>query len=494
MGVALVQVASAPSGGTLTLPNPATLGNLLVVVIGHKIGGGASAGPTSTHGTWQLARFDEHASGNETIEIWYCWNIASTSQTITVPSVLMNSFVQEYSGITSAFNPFDRTISQEGSGNTVSTGTTITTASPHEVWVAGMLFSNATRVFSAPTNGFVIQNQLAVNNTSASLDRIVTTVGTASTSATVSGGAGRWVGAVATFRGFNLQSAIGTSGATSGHTALARHRESAASTVVAAVSVVGTVTRIRRAQAVAFGSSAVSGTAVRVTDAASVSSAVSTVTGTVRRIRRIASVVAATSTVTVNALRVNPAASSVSAVSAVTGTALRTKKATSAVACVSAVQVNPHVTRNVLSVVACVSGHVADAEVVTSKLVLLYIENNTVEESGGAGITLVGTFPVGTPFKVYIGLTGTSADPEAYSGVPGQGYTIYSKRSDRVTVYTPNLPPGTYRVHIESAEDGATLIIGVIVRPKLFRSSVFALRNVLPNFWKVGPRQLGGEA
>lgn len=113
-----------------------------------------------------------------------------------------------------------------------------------------------------------------------------------------------------------------------------------------------------------------------------------------------------------------------------------------------------------------------------------------VHGDGGYPLDLFGEFLVGVPLTVHVGLVGSTNDPLCYSGIPGQGYTIYATSAQRIRAYTPQLIPGLYNVTVSTGVQSATLSQAVRVHPPEVRLGTLALRQVLPPFWKTGPRNL----
>jgi hypothetical protein len=123
-------------------------------------------------------------------------------------------------------------------------------------------------------------------------------------------------------------------------------------------------------------------------------------------------------------------------------------------------------------------------------LILTSASPAEVEDRAGIEMTLLGTFPVGIETHIYVGVLGTNQDPPAYPGIPGQGYTFYPTRADRLKIYLPRLTLGVQIVTALSLDGNDTLTNAFTVRPRQFRTSVFSLKSILPSRWKLGPRNL----
>lgn len=203
MTIAFVQskTGSANNFNSLaaTFDIASTAGNLLVAVIG------VSSDVTLTPPAgWSLAKTEVN-----TVEgsIYYRENAPSaTTITFSIATSPTSStiIIAEYSGIATA-SPLDVTGSNTGSSASPSTGSAGPTNLQNELLIGG-LSSNpngGTNTFSSPTNSFTLRAQiqeLGDNlNSIALLDRIVSSVDTYSTGATLSQTA-VWCGVIATFK------------------------------------------------------------------------------------------------------------------------------------------------------------------------------------------------------------------------------------------------------------------------------------------------------
>lgn len=393
MAIALVQQALTTTT-TITLPGAPVPGNALIAVLTHR-SGSTSVGPTSTHGTWQLAVARTYPGNVETVEVWRVQNLAGTATTITIPaSANRVAHAFEYSGLADILALTDQTAFN--SGNTVpalDSGTTPTTTKAQELWLAGFIFQNGGRTYSTPTNGFSIIATGDNGQSNAVLSKHVAATGAANAGVSISGGAGRWVGVIAT---------------------LVAYQDVTLDTTIPAASNVAASVRCQ------WGLSGL--------------------------IEGVGDVV-------------------------------------------------PTLTPKVglRSTIDAFSDVIGDMEITTAALVVASVSPVEVEGVGGGEVTLYGTFPVGVPLAVHVGPLGIDADPLAYSGVPGQGYTCYAAQPTFLRIYLPLLSPGVYSFHVESPTTSSTLHFALTIRPKQFRSSVYALRSILPPKWKVGPRGLEEE-
>ena len=212
MAITLVQSAQGSDGSgsaSVTWGGSTTSGNLLVACVSCSRAQSAGSPPTITapDGSWvqavtQIADnaagvrvrtsiyYKANASGESGAKTWTCTTYMSAASIGVV--------VAEYSGIATA-SPLDQTAStadNSGTSTSCTTGTTGTTAQADELLVACV---NGGSSLESPTNSFTIQNQTTSARFTALADRIVSSTGTYSTTATYSTGS-RNVGTIATFQ------------------------------------------------------------------------------------------------------------------------------------------------------------------------------------------------------------------------------------------------------------------------------------------------------
>jgi hypothetical protein len=119
----------------------------------------------------------------------------------------------------------------------------------------------------------------------------------------------------------------------------------------------------------------------------------------------------------------------------------------------------------------------------------------TIPNNGYGPVDLAGDVPAAT-YRVYVGPTGTVADPQVYNGIPGSGgfliqFAIVSPGVTAPTkpVFLPPLPiGGPYTITLV---DGMTTIVtdpAVTVVPAQFSTGTSNLRRVLPQNYATGPR------
>lgn len=107
------------------------------------------------------------------------------------------------------------------------------------------------------------------------------------------------------------------------------------------------------------------------------------------------------------------------------------------------------------------------------------INIDTVFNNGGYELVVTGVFEDGGTYSVTIG-----ADGVCYSGIPGQGNTIYPETGISLYAYTPMLEPtsGTaYSVTVInlSTLESHTLSNVLTVLPKQYLSKIYSFRRML---------------
>lgn len=117
----------------------------------------------------------------------------------------------------------------------------------------------------------------------------------------------------------------------------------------------------------------------------------------------------------------------------------------------------------------------------------------TLPEDGGYELRVEGTFELGHRYEIEFLGTGISPNPKCYSGKPGQGNTVYPWTALILRAYTPVLPAGgPYTVKVtdlDTAETHSNATAPSYVY-RDFKSTVFAMRKVLPPLWRTGPRDI----
>ena len=116
-----------------------------------------------------------------------------------------------------------------------------------------------------------------------------------------------------------------------------------------------------------------------------------------------------------------------------------------------------------------------------------------VPYDGGYRIEIAGTFVVGHRMQFHLGVLGSAFDPSCYSGVPGQGATVYPDSTVLAVAYTPLLPAGEliilFAKDLDTSETD-TLASAVAVLLPSYDLATFGLRAVLPPHWLTGPRRM----
>jgi hypothetical protein len=187
---------------TVTTP---TNGNALIAVVGVRDSATVSS-ISQTGATWVLARRSTNTTTS--VEIWYALNVSGAGTGVTVnlsASAKASAVIGEYADV-ELTGAFDVSAINSGTGTTVTSGTTATTAIANQVWIGGFVNIN-TSTYASPTNSFTQVGQVSstgggptTRSNAVMYERIVSTTGTASVGATLSASQ-EWAGVVATFSG-----------------------------------------------------------------------------------------------------------------------------------------------------------------------------------------------------------------------------------------------------------------------------------------------------
>jgi hypothetical protein len=111
--------------------------------------------------------------------------------------------------------------------------------------------------------------------------------------------------------------------------------------------------------------------------------------------------------------------------------------------------------------------------------------SSLVGDLGGEELALTGTFPVGTPFDVYLGPVGDETDPPCYGG-PGHGHRVVSDDGTTTTVITPPCAPGARFVTVRIA--GTNESVGMDVVEESSEMVVDRISRLLQRWLTRGPR------
>ena len=175
----------------------ATANNLLIAVCGGRANSGTVS--SSVAGFTSAASVDNGTVHNETY-----YKIAAGGETSVACAFTSSSNMRgvmtvfEYSGTATA-TPLDKTATNTGSGTTLTTGTTATTAQADELLIAGFTITGAP-TFSSWTNSFSEQSDHSISSVAmGTADRIVSATSTYSSGAT-SSASGTWAGNITTFK------------------------------------------------------------------------------------------------------------------------------------------------------------------------------------------------------------------------------------------------------------------------------------------------------
>ena len=198
-------------------------GNTLVAVIATRgTSTGRVTGITQTGATWTRVSQGSNAGGSTT-EIWISSNVSGAAANLTINQATLRSaaVVVEYSGILSA-SPLDKAANANGNSVSPSTGTTASTVQANELWIGGMGLVNSGYTVTSPTNSFVsIASAQSISTTASNnakiyaLERVATTIGTASTVGTTT--TSQWSGAIATLKAAASTSTLTLTGSAAGN-------------------------------------------------------------------------------------------------------------------------------------------------------------------------------------------------------------------------------------------------------------------------------------
>lgn len=129
--------------------------------------------------------------------------------------------------------------------------------------------------------------------------------------------------------------------------------------------------------------------------------------------------------------------------------------------------------------------------------VLTSVDPVTVADDGGRLLTLTGVFELGATYRVHVGPLGTTADPACHSGVAGQGDDCHPVSATILRAYTPLLEPGTtpnILVVDQVTAEQHVLAAALTVVDRQFSNLVWALRQMLPSYYRVGARAIDQQA
>ncbi|MDX1708225.1 MAG: hypothetical protein R3274_06470, partial [Desulfobacterales bacterium] len=204
--ISYVQTKNGNSNGatsvSATFDTAPTENNLLVAIVGNR---DSSTAPNTPSG-WSVAISQTTNTPGQVI--FYKIAGASESSTVTVnnygTSTNLGIHIYEYSGVATS-SPLDQSNSASGNSATASTGS-ITTTQDNELLIAGLVSNDREASFSSWTNSFSEKNDFHITSGKpgdksgfGGADRIVSSTGSFSTSATVSG-SGAWRGQIVSFK------------------------------------------------------------------------------------------------------------------------------------------------------------------------------------------------------------------------------------------------------------------------------------------------------
>jgi len=204
--------ATSGSSFTVTLADPPTAGNLLILAFGGYSGSPVITVSSISQTGVSWSRQRACTWSDRRVEIWagVVGSGAGTTITITLSKSISNGIVIadvcEYSGLaTSDFK--DQTAYKGGSQTTTtSTGTTATTTQADELWVGAIFAEGSSSVAqSNPTNGFTLldganEGYVYGGASLAYLEKIVSSTGQASSGTTLASKANEYAACIVTFK------------------------------------------------------------------------------------------------------------------------------------------------------------------------------------------------------------------------------------------------------------------------------------------------------
>lgn len=129
-------------------------------------------------------------------------------------------------------------------------------------------------------------------------------------------------------------------------------------------------------------------------------------------------------------------------------------------------------------------------------LSLASADKSRVEDDGGYGVILAGTFK-DAPAAVHLVNDFTAQAYPCYGGRSGHGYAPHPLTPDTLSLATPVVPPGWYRFEVTQGVSSVNSAAAPVpfhleVVRRQWRSRVFSLRGVFPPWYRFGARNLDG--
>jgi hypothetical protein len=203
--IAFVQQVTALTGGTatslsVTFAQTPRAGDLLVIAVGWTDTSANLTGVTDSAGnTYHLAVGPTTYAPDLEQSIWYASGVAATASTkitatFNTAAAAVDLRAAEYSGL-STTAPLDATAKGSGKSTAANSGSATTTAAPELLFAAGMCSDTYS---TTPTPGFTMRK--VTSNGNMFEDRIVSSTGSYSATATMASSTVEWVVQLATFR------------------------------------------------------------------------------------------------------------------------------------------------------------------------------------------------------------------------------------------------------------------------------------------------------
>lgn len=205
--ITLVQATSGQANGVASLSHKFasanTAGNLIIAFVRMSSTSQTVSVTDSVANVYTDAVAQVQSSDGHQTHIFYAKNIKGGSNTVTAKFSSTNNHpwlaIFEYSGV-STTAPLDRTSSAQGSGTSVSSGTTAQTQAAGELLFSGLGLPSSSTVTMTPGSGYVLEQSdtTSPGSRAATEQGVVSSVGAFSATYSLSGGA-NWSAVLATF-------------------------------------------------------------------------------------------------------------------------------------------------------------------------------------------------------------------------------------------------------------------------------------------------------
>lgn len=117
--------------------------------------------------------------------------------------------------------------------------------------------------------------------------------------------------------------------------------------------------------------------------------------------------------------------------------------------------------------------------------------SNVVSENAAAKLILTGTFDLATPYRVYVGTNGSTADAVCFAG-QGKGPDAQSVEGLTLEVYLPSLTAGeVVSVYVQERDtpgNNAALADALRVVSRSYYTHYWSMKSLFPPRWRLGAR------